>query len=151
VSAHYGVKQVILMRTDLRTPQGQKVRSGKLMAQAAHASMIWLSKRVQSVFLMPFTLKAEDAEKYFFAAAAHFSAAEKEWLEGSFAKIVLAVDSEAELQRLVEAARADFLNAEVVTDAGMTEFGGIPTVTCAAIGPATSGAIDRITSHLRPL
>lgn len=32
-------KQVIVLRTDLRNAQGHKIRTGKLIAQGAHASL----------------------------------------------------------------------------------------------------------------
>ncbi len=136
MSNHYETKQVILMRTDLKNTQGQKVRSGKLMAQAAHAAMMFMTRR--------FTWNYGEA-------LARFSAAEKTWMTGSFAKIVLGVGSLDEMLDLVRLADLVHIDAHVCTDNGNTEFGGIPTVTCAAIGPATSDLIDRITGHLRPL
>jgi len=38
-------KQVIVMRADLRNKQGQKIHTGKLIAQACHAAMAFLTKR----------------------------------------------------------------------------------------------------------
>jgi PTH2 family peptidyl-tRNA hydrolase len=148
VSNNYDVKQVILMRTDLRNTKGEKVRSGKLMAQSAHAAMIWLSKRVQKMWASPATAKAYLDDSH--GLRRFFSAAEDAWLMGSFAKIVLAVDME-QLIACVDHARSLSINAEVCTDNGNTEFGGVPTVTCAAIGPATSTLIDTITGRLKPL
>jgi PTH2 family peptidyl-tRNA hydrolase len=39
----------------------------------------------------------------------------------------------------------------VVTDSGLTEFGGVPTKTCVAIGPDKSSKIDIITGGLELL
>lgn len=36
-------------------------------------------------------------------------------------------------------------------DAGLTEFKGIPTKTCIAIGPADSNEINKISGHLKLL
>ena len=51
----------------------------------------------------------------------------------------------------LEALLSADIDAVVITDAGHTEFGGVPTVTCAGIGPASAAEIDRITGHLKPL
>lgn len=148
MSEHYQVKQVILMRTDLRNTQGHKVRSGKLMSQTAHAAMMWLSRRVQAIWEREeVNVLGEDMGPI----SGRFSEAEKAWLKGSFAKIVVAVDSEAELRRLVALAWSRNLQAEICTDNGSTEFGGVPTVTCAAIGPDFAEKIDEVTGSLKPL
>jgi peptidyl-tRNA hydrolase len=39
----------------------------------------------------------------------------------------------------------------VITDAGHTEFGSLPTKTCLAIGPDEDGSIDAVTGHLKLL
>ena len=41
------------------------------------------------------------------------------------------------------------LTVSLITDAGATEFGGVPTNTCLAIGPHQAEKIDKITSHLK--
>lgn len=133
------VKQVILMRRDLRNTDGQKVRSGKLMSQSAHAAMIWLANRIKKGFEGGNSL-----------SPSAFSAPEQDWLlNGSFTKIVLGVDSEQELQDLVLAASRAGITTEVCTDNGATELGGVKTVTCAAIGPDYAERIDPITRHLK--
>jgi PTH2 family peptidyl-tRNA hydrolase len=43
------------------------------------------------------------------------------------------------------------VNAKLIVDAGLTEFGGIPTVTCIAIGPDYPEKIDPITKNLKLL
>lgn len=144
----YPVKQVILMRTDLRNTKGEKVRTGKLMSQAGHAATMWLSKRLRRMFNAfddGYDAECENHPRTF------FNEAEILWLEGSFAKIVLAVDNEALLLRYVDQARAVGIVAEIVVDNGTTEFGGVPTTTCAAIGPDVSEKIDQITGSLKPL
>ena len=39
----------------------------------------------------------------------------------------------------------------MIVDAGLTEFNGVPTKTCIAIGPANPDDIDEITKHLKLL
>ena len=112
------MKQMIVMRTDL------KMRRGKEIAQGAHASMAATLKNLE-----------------------HPSV--KEWLDGPFAKIAVSIGSEEELLELVEVAdRAGLITATIVDD-GRTEFDGVKTLTCAAIGPATSEELDPITGHLK--
>jgi len=102
------------------------MRKGKMCAQTAHAS---LKVTLENLY--------------------HPEV--KEWLASAFTKICVSVDSEEELQAIVaEATNAGLISA-VITDAGRTEFGGVPTVTCAAIGPADEATLDKITGHLKLL
>ena len=124
------VKQVIVMRHDL------KMRRGKQIAQGAHASMSFICRRLQeqgSVSLQ------------------EFSELERTWLTGSFAKICCRVDSEQELMEIHALARAAALEVHLITDSGRTEFHGEPTVTCLAIGPDDAEKIDKVTGHLQLL
>jgi PTH2 family peptidyl-tRNA hydrolase len=117
------VKQVIVIRKDL------KMRRGKEIAQGSHASIKWL---------------AEKAVK-----GSKFTVDEKAWLEGSFTKICLQVNSEEELLDVYQRALAAGLTAKLITDAGRTEFDGVPTRTCIAIGPNKAQEIDKITGNLK--
>ena len=124
-------KQVIVIRRDLR------MRRGKEIAQGAHASMAWLRQRVQPV-LRP---------------AGHpdrlaFSEAEREWLDGSLRKVTVKVGSEAELLAVFEKAVGAGLVVHLITDRGLTEFGGVPTHTCLGIGPDYDDRIDPVTGDL---
>jgi PTH2 family peptidyl-tRNA hydrolase len=58
------------------------------------------------------------------------------------------VDSEAELLEIAQKAREARV-IHVITDAGHTEFGGVPTKTCLAIGPDEDEKIGAITGHLK--
>ena len=122
------IKQAIVIRKDL------KMRRGKEIAQGAHASMAWLSNR----------LRGTGRDR-----SVNLSDAEVEWLDGLFTKVCLQVDSEAELRAVHEAALAAGLVSEIITDAGKTEFGGTPTVTCCAIGPDEAERVDAVTGSLR--
>lgn len=114
------MKQMIVMRKDL------KMRRGKEIAQGAHAS-----------------LKATLENLH------HPSV--KEWLSGPFKKIAVSVDSEKELFEVLNKAKEADLITALILDAGLTEFGGVPTHTCIAIGPASDEDLRSITGHLKLL
>jgi PTH2 family peptidyl-tRNA hydrolase len=126
-------KQVIVMRKDLN------MRKGMMIAQGAHASMAFMTRRLAPC------CSRNDAVKF------RLTAAEEAWLSGSFTKICVSVDSEAELFAIQNAADNAGITNHVVEDNGLTEFGGVKTVTCLALGPDYSDKIDAITSHLRLL
>ncbi len=123
------VKQVIIIRRDLR------MRRGKEIAQGAHASMEWLRKRI-----LPWGTRG--------AAIVDFSAYEKAWLEGDYRKVVCQVQTEEELLNLYQTCQEWAVEANLVYDLGATEFHGQRTLTALAIGPHLAEAIDPITSGL---
>lgn len=125
------VKQVIVIRKDLR------MRRGKEIAQGSHASMAWLTKRL--AYMM---------DKYAGWTSANFSDAEQKWLTGRFAKVVCQTSSLEELTAVEVAALEAGLEVHVITDSGRTEFGGVPTVTCLAVGPDYADKVDTVTGHL---
>lgn len=102
------------------------MRKGKMIAQGAHASMKALLENMD-----------------------HPSV--KAWLSQAFAKIAVSVDSEEELLAVMEKARSAGLITALITDAGRTEFNGVPTNTCIAIGPASNDELLPITGHLKLL
>ncbi len=124
------VKQVIVMRHDL------KMRRGKQIAQGAHASMSFITRRLQ---------------KYGHTSIANGSRAERLWLTGGFAKVCCRVNSEEELLSIRDQAVEAGLEVHLITDSGKTEFHGEPTNTCLAIGPDYVEKIDPITGDLELL
>jgi PTH2 family peptidyl-tRNA hydrolase len=124
-------KQVIVIRRDLR------MRRGKEIAQGAHAATAWLADRV---------LKGMRPN----GSVDHLalSPAERAWLESSFRKVTVKVNSEEELMAAYHQALEAGLVVHLVTDRGLTEFGGVPTRTCLAVGPDYDDRIDQITGHL---
>jgi PTH2 family peptidyl-tRNA hydrolase len=116
------VKQVIVMRRDL------KCRRGKEIAQGSHASN-------QILVEVAFRGKIPSEELL-------------EWIESGTTKVVVQVDSEEALMQIYHAALDRKLEVNLVTDHGKTEFKGVPTKTCLAIGPHESSKIDEITSYL---
>ncbi len=126
-------KQVIVIRRDLG------MRRGKEISQGAHGAMMWLSKRLTTSIGNDHVLEG------------HFKDYELRWLRGLFTKITLQVADEVGLLELHERAKkAGIANNWIVEDAGRTEFKGIPTKTCLAIGPDMPDKIDAVTGELKP-
>ena len=119
-------KQVIVMRRDLG------MRRGKEIAQGAHSSMIWLALRIRQ-------------------PGYTFTEAERRWLDGAFTKVCVRVDSEEELLAVAQKAQEAGVLVHLCVDAGRTEFHGVPTPTCCAVGPDFPERIDPITGHLKLL
>ena len=113
------------------------MRRGKEIAQGAHAAMAWLRQRV-----MPHLTPAGVADQV------KFSEAERAWLEGSLRKVTVKVGSEAELLAVYDSALEAGLVVHLITDRGLTEFGGTPTRTCLAVGPDFDDRIDPVTGDL---
>ena len=122
------IKQVIVMRTDLG------MRKGKMIAQGGHAVISFLTRR----------MKPKKKRVYEIG----ISTAEEDWMETSFAKICVRVNSEEELLDIYQQAKDAMLEVYLITDSGKTEFHGEPTNTCLAIGPDYSEKIDQITGDL---
>lgn len=123
-----GMKQVIVMRRDL------KMRRGKECAQAGHAALKWLAD-----LLNP---SVDDL------AGRFLTEEQAEWLYGTQKKVVVYVNSEQELLDLHAKAKDTGLESHLIQDLGLTEFGGNPTYTCLAIGPNSDTQIDQVTSGL---
>jgi len=124
------IKQVIVIRRDLR------MRRGKEIAQGAHASMAWLRQRV----LQGLTTSG--------AGLVELSEVERTWLERTNRKVTVKVSSEEQLMAVYQQALRAGLVAHLITDGGLTEFGGVPTRTCLGIGPDYDDRIDPVTGAL---
>jgi PTH2 family peptidyl-tRNA hydrolase len=126
------VKQVIVVRKDL------KMRRGKEIAQGSHASIAWLTRRIVSEM---------DSNRV--TGGIHFSQEEKDWMEGIFTKVCLQVDSEQELRDIHRRALEAGLESHLIIDSGLTEFNGVATPTCVGIGPDDGEKINAITGNLK--
>ena len=117
------------------------LRTGKYCAQAAHAS-------VGAVFALG--KLDEYGDNLIIPLHNHFV---RDWVLGSFAKIVLQADTntDRELIDLQTLAKEAGLPTSLITDSGRTEFNGVPTMTALGIGPGSIEDIDRITGHLKLL
>jgi PTH2 family peptidyl-tRNA hydrolase len=116
------IKQVLIIRKDLG------MRRGKECSQATHAGMAFIVRNKSG-----WTPNEEQLE----------------WISTGQTKITLQVNSEEEMVSLFDKAIELGLTANIITDAGRTEFGGVPTKTCLAIGPNQSNLIDQVTGGLK--
>lgn len=118
------------MRGDLKNTKGEKVRTGKIIAQACHAVLgfVWENLKGRKI---NFELSDEQLK----------------WVQTGQTKITLKAKSEDELVKIYQAAKDAGLAVELITDAGRTEFGE-PTKTCISIGPNYVDKIDVITGEL---
>jgi PTH2 family peptidyl-tRNA hydrolase len=105
-----------------------------MIAQGAHASLKVLTDRKRD----------SDDARYTIELTPAMAA----WLTGRFTKVCVSVDTEAALDAVVERARAANVPVALIVDAGKTEFHGVPTKTCCAVGPAWSDEVDAITGML---
>ena len=134
------VKQCIVIRRDL------KMGKGKCVSQGAHASMACLLNNMfaddKKVQLSKATLK--------YLYGADVADAFMNYVNGTcrFTKVCVYVNSEQELLDIYEKAKAAKLPCSLIKDAGLTEFHGVPTLTCCGIGPAPAETIDLITGEL---
>jgi len=70
------------------------------------------------------------------------------WLRNSFRKICVYVNSEEELEAVHQKALDSGLISHMIEDNGATEFNGVKTKTCCAIGPASDHKFKNVTDHL---
>lgn len=121
-------KQVIVMRKDLG------MRKGKMIAQGAHASLKVVLDAGATTDDATFVIGLTEPMRA--------------WLTGRFTKVCVSVDSEAALDEVVARAKGAGVPVALIVDSGATEFHGVPTKTCCAVGPAWIEDVDAITGAL---
>jgi PTH2 family peptidyl-tRNA hydrolase len=132
------LKQVIVVRKDLN------MRKGKIASQVAHG-------------VLNVTIKTaiKNGEKFSLNQMGKLETKGEtylgKWLDTSYRKIVLYVESEDELLRLQLKLDSKNIISTLVQDNGLTEFKGVKTYTCIAIEPLPDEIIDEITGGLRLL
>lgn len=129
------VKQVIVIRRDLN------MRRGKEIAQGAHASMMWLTSRLEEN-------RHYDSSEGGAYVECELIEPERRWVKGNFRKVTCQVPDEDLLLGIVAKAHAIGVMAHLVQDSGLTEFDGVETTTAAAIGPAWEDDVDKVTGTL---
>ena len=130
------VKQVIVMRTDLG------MRKGKMIAQGAHACMAAVFK---NSFIAPSDNGPLDHK------VIPYTQDLETWFNDCFTKVCLKATSEEMLLDIEKQANELGIVNFLITDAGKTEFNGVPTRTCIALGPAPAALIDQVTGDLKLL
>lgn len=127
------IKQVLVIRTDLM------MTKGKMISQGAHASLgavLQMMKKEENGLTLEFNDDNHELEH---------------WLNNSFTKITLRVDSLDELMRIRDEAERLNMNVCFIIDNGHTQFKNIPTPTCLAIGPYEEEFINLVTGDLKLL
>jgi PTH2 family peptidyl-tRNA hydrolase len=140
------VKQVILMRNDLKKSNGCDLNVGKLISQGAHASLGAVLKLMEKRNIQG--IGGEDNIEERLLRIERNSYLDK-WINGIFTKITLKVESLDELLELYNKANDAGIPTCLIEDRGLTEFDGVKTITCAAIGCYWADEIDKITRHLK--
>lgn len=134
-------KQVIVMRRyypDVSDPTKQrKLRTGKLIAQACHASISFLTRNSTLGGAYSHRLTRSELEP-----------SQVEWLKTSARKVVCYVNTEKEILNIQQEATKLGLENHLIIDSGYTEFNLLPTITCIALGPDLDENLDIITKNL---
>ena len=133
-------KMMIVMRRDL------KMRKGKIAAQAGHACIDAVLKALYKEGRMnDFEMTADGMT---LKNTAKPDTPLSDWFAYGCAKVCVYVDSEEALLGIAQKAEERGMIASVITDAGMTEFHGIPTKTCLALEPLPADTVDELTGTL---
>ena len=133
-------KMMIVMRRDL------KMRKGKIAAQAGHACidaiLMALNKedRMNDFEMTSGEMVLKDTDKPRTPLS--------DWFIYGCAKVCVYVDSEEALLDIAQKAKEKGIIVSVITDAGMTEFHGVPTKTCLALEPLPAEIADELTGDL---
>jgi PTH2 family peptidyl-tRNA hydrolase len=122
-------KQVIVLRKDLN------MRKGKMVAQGCHAS-VQVCMELQCEYTYTGAVTTNNIKNFL------------EWKNGLQTKVCVGVSSEQELYDIYNRAKDAGLPCSLIIDAGKTEFGGVPTPTSCAIGPAETEEVNKITGNL---
>lgn len=124
------IKQVIVVRKDLN------LRKNELASQVATASMGFLLDNNESDRNDEINVK--------------LSREEVMWLNGSFEKLIVGVDSEQDLRDLMFKAEMEGIGVYPVIGKTQDKFSDM-TLMCAALGPDDSNVIGHVTGHLKSI
>lgn len=130
------IKQVIVVRRKFPDGKGgfRGINCGKSVSQGGHGVM---------AFLKTFGYSQE------IGCYAKLTQLQMDWLLAGQTKITVQADMLEELEELHEKALSLGLTSHLVTDHGLTEFNGVPTITCLAIGPNHEEDFQGMASHLK--
>lgn len=123
----FSLKQVIVIRRDL------KMRQGKAVSQGSHSSGEFMKEQLLAFLDGGEITLTED---------------EIRWMRHGMAKITVRSDTPEQFYDVRDRAIAAGLKVRMITDSGKTEFNGVPTVTALAIGPDKAARIDEITGGM---
>jgi PTH2 family peptidyl-tRNA hydrolase len=128
------VKQVIVLR------KFPNMRKGKYISQACHSVMGIFFRHLQ----VP-PIRHPEENIYWTLPGLPFF---EDYINGSFKKIVVYVETEEELLNIHQKAKDANIHCSLIQDSGLTEFKGIPTYTAVGLGPWDSEELNKITGHL---
>lgn len=130
------IKQMLVVRGDLQMP------IGKTASQCCHASTAIILNNLPlfcyNKFLYWIGLNNSKSSVY-------------HWVNGSFTKVVVYVNSQEELELVYQKALDKSLLASMIVDEGRTIFKGEATKTVVGIGPAWATDLIGITDKLKLL
>ena len=135
------IKQVIIWRDDLKAPKG------KVAAQVAHASMLFLVRGASFGYNRDVFKRIISNEVYSDKKVEMI----QKWLENGMTKVCLKIDTEESMKALYDKATKMGVISNFVVDEGRTVFNGVHTLTCLALGPEISSVLDTITGDLKLL
>ncbi len=140
-------KQVIVMRTDT----DPKMRKGKMVAQGGHGVIRFLKSRMhkstwRALLQILWNVVRGRGVYGLMPGMYHWM-----WDDDKEKKICLGADSLDQILDLQKRALAAGVEAHLITDSGITEFGGVPTETCLCLGPDFADKIDVLTADLKCL
>lgn len=115
------------------------MRRGKQISQGAHSSLAVILNMMKKTIVEKSINYTLDFDKDSYLDL---------WLNGKFTKITVSCKDEEELLELYNKSIEMNIPCVLITDAGLTEFHGVPTNTCIAIGPFYNDDIDKITKNL---
>lgn len=125
------IKQVIVVRKDLN------LKKTELAAQVATASMGFLLENNESERSDEINVKLSNEEAL--------------WLNGSYEKIIVGVDSEKDLKDLIFKAELEGIGVYPVLGKYKGKFDDDSVLMCAALGPDDSKIIGNVTGHLKSI
>lgn len=142
-------KQVIVMRKSF-VIDGKKItpRKGKYISQGCHSSVGAILGQMEKHGNFKYISSQGTDGTITYELRLEAGSAIHEWIIGSFTKIVCCVETEEELLAVYNKAKEKGLITSLIEDKGNTEFAGVPTITCCAIGPAWSDELEDITGKL---
>lgn len=123
------------------------MKKGKIAAQVAHASM----GVILDAFKDRGIIRDIENDRWSTIMSDPTSFLMTEWLNGSFTKICLKVNSLEQLESYEQKALQSEIPTFKITDNGSTVFDGIPTVTCLAVGPHRNEVLDPLFWSLKLL
>lgn len=129
---------------------GKKItpRKGKYIAQGAHSCLkAILDQMVTNSNFKYISSQGQDGE-ITYSLTLQAGSAIHDWITNQFTKVCCVVETEEELMAIYNKAKEKGLVCSLIEDKGHTEFNGIPTITCCAIGPCWSDELDEITGKL---